>query len=232
MFNFADGKAVEKRDYFSYLQGFDPEGRFDEELEENEIAVMEEDDELSMQKKGQGVAYVRWGRSVCPEKAELVYAGIAAGTKYTHSGGGSNYQCITLKPENFDFGLRKKTGSYIYGSEYEVEGKFPKKLLQLDDHDVPCAVCYVSRRTAIITIPGTYKCPAKWTMEYYGYLMAARYNQYRSTFECVDKVPEKVSGGNENKNGALFYFVEPRCGSLPCPSYDEQKEMTCAVCTR
>ena len=232
MFNFADGKAVEKRDYFSYLRGFDPEGRFDEELEDNEIAVMEDDDELSMQKNVRGVAYVRWGRTVCPSGAELVYAGIAAGSHYSNRGGGSNYQCITLKPENFDFGPGTVTASYIYGSEYQMKNNVPNALLPLNQHDVPCAVCYVTKRTAIITIPGTYKCPEGWTTEYYGYLMAERYNHYRSTFECVDKVPEKVSGGHKNENGALFYVVEPRCGILPCPPYDKQKEMTCAVCTR
>ena len=231
--NVADGKAVEKRDYFSYLQqGFDPEDRFDEELEENEIAVMEEDDELSMQGNIRGVAYVRWGRSVCPKGAELVYAGRAAGSHYSHSGGGSNYQCVTLTPENFDFGPGTVPASFLYGSEYEMWGNAPKALLPLHNHNVPCAVCYVTRRTAIITIPGTYKCPAKWTMEYYGYLMAERHNHHRSTFECVDKEPEAALGGHENHDGALFYVVEPRCGSLPCPPYDQQKEMTCAVCTR
>ena len=55
---------------------------------------------------------------------------------------------------------------------------------------------------------------------------------YRSTFECVDVTPETVPGGQDNLEGALFYHVEPRCGSLPCPPYEEEKEMTCAVCTR
>ena len=40
-----------------------------------------------------------------------------------------------------------------------------------------------------------------------------------------------TAGGHANQDGALFYHVEPRCGNLPCPSYEEQKEMTCAVCT-
>ena len=43
--------------------------------------------------------------------------------------------------------------------------------------------------------------------------------------------PETVIGGQADRNGALFYHVEPRCGSS-CPLYEEQKEMTCAVCTR
>ena len=79
-------------------------------------------------------------------------------------------------------------------------------------------------------IPGTCQCPKKWTMEYYGWLMAESYSHYRTTFECVD-VAAEVIGGNTHQEGALFFHVEPRCGSLPCPPYDPQKELTCAVCT-
>ena len=179
-----------------------------------------------------GVAYVRWGRTACPSGAQVVYKGIAAGSHYSHSGGGSNYQCVTLEPENFAYGPGTVSASFIYGSEYEMWGNIPKGNLRLHEHDVPCVVCYVATRTAKIMIPGTYKCPSQWTREYYGYLMAERYNHHRSTFECVDGTPEVAPGGHVNHNGALFYHVEPRCGSLPCPPYEQQKEMTCAVCTR
>ena len=69
-----------------------------------------------------GVTYVRWGRTTCPdtEGTELVYTGRAAGSHYSHSGGGSNYQCITEEPENFDFGPGTVEGSYIYGTEYQM----------------------------------------------------------------------------------------------------------------
>ena len=84
-------------------------------------------------------------------------------------------------------------------------------------------------------IPGTYSCPPNWTREYYGYLMAKRSHpahKGRSTFECVDVGAETAPGGEECDGGVLFYHVEPRCGSLPCPPYEKEKEMTCAVCTR
>ena len=101
--------------------------------------------------------------------------------------------------------------------------------LHLHDHDVPCVVCYVPTHTAKIMIPGTYICPNAWTLEYYGYLMAERFNHHRSTFECMDKTPEVANSGHRNHDGALFYHVEPRCGSLPCPPYDQQKEMSTKV---
>ena len=56
--------------------------------------------------------------------------------------------------------------------------------------------------------------------------MAERFTHHRSTFECVDA--ERV-GDNHNHDGALFYHVEPRCGSLSCPPYEEHKEMQFAV---
>ena len=51
-----------------------------------------------------GVTYVRWGRTTCPdtEGTEVVYTGRAAGSHYSSSGG-SNYQCLTADPTNFDF---------------------------------------------------------------------------------------------------------------------------------
>ena len=94
------------------------------------------------------------------------------------------------------------------------------------------SVCYIAPRETILMIPGKFTCPPGWTREYYGYVMAERYNHHRSTFECVDVEPETIVGGHADHNGALFYHVEPHCGSLPCPPYDEQKEMTCAVCSR
>ena len=183
-----------------------------------------------------GVTYVRWGRTTCPdiEGTELVYKGRAAGSHYSHSGGGANYQCITEEPENFNFGPGTVDASYIYGGEYEMWGNVPSSSLPLHQQNVPCAVCYATTRVALLMIPGKYTCPQNWTREYYGWLMAERFHQahHRSTFECVDASPEAIVGGHTNQDGALFYHVEPRCGSLPCPPYDEQKEMTCVVCTR
>ena len=181
-----------------------------------------------------GVTYVRWGRTTCPDTTgtELVYTGRAAGSHYSHKGGGGNYQCIVEDPENFDFGPGTAEASYIYGAEYEMYGNIPSSSLRLHQHDVPCSVCYVAERETVLMIPGKYTCPQNWVREYYGYLMTERYGHNRSTFECVDVAAETITGGHANHNGALFYHVEPRCGSLPCPPYDPQKEMTCAVCTR
>ena len=99
-------------------------------------------------------------------------------------------------------------------------------LASVYDHNVPCAVCFSDARTTVLMISGRYSCPTGWTREYYGY------SHHRSRYECVDVSPETVAGGGTNHDGALFYHVEPRCGSLPCPPYVEEKELTCAVCTK
>ena len=180
--------------------------------------------------KSGGVTYVRWGRSTCPNitGTELVYKGRAAGSQHDHSGGGANYQCITEEPKNFDFGPGCADHSFMYGAEYEIHGNVPLSNRALHDEDVVCAVCYVATHDTVLMIPGTYLCPHSWTREYYGWLMAEHHNHHRSTFECVDVSPEAAFSGDANDNGALFYNVEPR---LPCPPYEEEKEMTCAVCT-
>ena len=41
-----------------------------------------------------GAVYTRWGRTMCPKGATLVYAGRAAGTKYTVKGGTSDTLCM------------------------------------------------------------------------------------------------------------------------------------------
>ena len=185
-----------------------------------------------------GVTYVRWGRTTCPdvEGTELLYKGRVAGSQHNANGGGANYQCVTEEPENFDFGPGVSDHvAYIYGSEYQTRyNNLPLSSRPLHDNDVPCAVCYVTTRVSVVMIPGKYTCPQNWTREYYGWLMAERSHQghYRSTFECVDASPETIAGGGADHNGALFYHVEPRCGSLPCPPCEPQKEMTCVVCTR
>ena len=46
-----------------------------------------------------GVVYTRWGRTVCPQGATLVYAGRAAGTKYNVKGGTSDTLCMPETPQ-------------------------------------------------------------------------------------------------------------------------------------
>ena len=51
-------------------------------------------------------------------------------------------------------------------------------------------------------------------------------------FVCVDPAMESNGGGDRNDNGALFYYVEAKCGSLNCPPYINNKVVTCVVCSQ
>ena len=181
-----------------------------------------------------GVVYTRWGKTSCPNVTgtELVYAGRAGGSWYSHTGGGANYLCMPNDPDYLAYRPGVQGWSYVYGAEYQSFSGGP--LQAVHNHNVPCAVCYASTRVAVTMIPAKTQCPSTWTLEYSGYLMSAtRYSpHYRTMFECVDKNPDSVPGSASDVNGAVFHHVEASCNGMPCPSYDPQKELTCVVCTK
>ena len=81
-------------------------------------------------------------------------------------------------------------------------------------------------------IPAKYTCPSGWTREYYGYLMSSYSGHQHTQYTFMDVALKPANWLLvADDNGLLFYFVEGRCGSLPCPPYDETKELSCAVCT-
>ena len=43
---------------------------------------------------GGGASYVRWGRTTCPAGTDLVYAGLAAGSRHSEKGGTSDTLCL------------------------------------------------------------------------------------------------------------------------------------------
>ena len=177
-----------------------------------------------------GVIYVRWGHNSCPKTgAQLVYAGRAGGSHYSHKGGGGNPQCLPLDPTFYAINGGNQLWGFMYGAEYQETNPFASNS---HDTDVPCAVCYVPTRNVLYMIPAKYDCPKDWTREYFGYLMSERYNHHRSQFSCVDYTLKPVTGSSHNHDGFLFYTVEGVCGSLPCPPYSRDKELSCAVCTK
>ena len=181
---------------------------------------------------GGGTVYIRWGRTTCPSVpgTELVYEGIAAGSFYSQKGGGSNRLCLPMEPKYGAYRSGVQDYSPLHGSEYQTHGNFP--IPNTYNHNVPCAVCSVTSRSRILVVPARNDCPSMWTLEYSGYLMGEYKDHYRNTFECVDKDVESIPGSTSDVNGALFYVVEAKCDGIPCPPYDPQKELTCAVCTK
>ena len=158
-----------------------------------------------------------------------MYAGRAGGSFWDHRGGGDNPQCLPLDPKFYKTVSGAQPWAYIYGAEYEETNGL---VANSHDKDVLCAVCYVPTRNALYMIPAKYTCPTGWTREYFGYLMSERHSHHRSQFSCVDYSLKLATGSSPNHNGLLFYPVEGVCGSLPCPPYARNKELSCAVCTK
>ena len=180
-----------------------------------------------------GVTYTRWGRTTCPtdQGTELVYAGRAGGTHHLHKGGAANYLCMPDDPNHLQYQSGVQGRSYVAGVEYWYLNL--PSLSSVNNHNVPCAVCYVANRSVSLMIPAKTQCPTLWTLEYIGFLMSERFDYHRTMYECVDKDPESVPGLNAYSNPrAILYLVEPQCNGLSCPPYDPEKELICAVCTR
>ena len=160
----------------------------------------------------------------------LLYAGRAAGTHYSKTGGASNYLCMPETPQyTLSYSPGSQSFSEIYGTEYEGP------VVGAQNHNVPCAVCFASTRDAVLMIPARTSCPTGWTREYYGYLMSegtAWPGRGRTTFECVDKDQNSLPGSYANTDGAVLYHVEANCNGLPCPPYNNYKELSCVVCTK
>ncbi|XP_052077812.1 short-chain collagen C4-like [Mytilus californianus] len=177
--------------------------------------------------------YVRWGRTSCPGGASLVYDGYAAGNAFNKRGSGTNFLCLPRNPEfkKYTSGMDLYSGR-IFGVEYEIskDKPYPRRF---HNQDMPCAVCLTRKRSTVLMVPGKINCHSGWHKEFSGYLMSEyTTNQWsQSEYICVDESLESLPGGSANTNHAVVYPVEPVCGSLKCPPYENGKELTCVVCS-
>ncbi|XP_041477608.1 short-chain collagen C4-like [Lytechinus variegatus] len=181
-----------------------------------------------------GAVYIRWGRDVCVDGSELVYAGTAAGAHYQHTGSGSNYLCMPPDPI-YDEHQSGGSRGLLYSAEYETSNAIGR-LQGIHDHTPKCAVCRApSGRSTKLMIPARNECPSdEWRLEYSGYLMSAYHGHKRTEFVCFDHDMEAEPSTAGNENGALFYMVTAACvagSGLPCGPYIDGQELTCALCT-
>ena len=179
-----------------------------------------------------GVVYTRWGKSSCPEGTELLYAGRMGGKDYAGHGGGSNYLCLPNNPQYLGYESGVQGDSNIHGAKYETSGG---PLSSSHYKAIPCAVCFSSNRSTKVMIPARIECPASWTREYYGYIMAeaVKHGSRHSTmYECVDHNAETLPDAGATGWPAALYLVEVVCESIACPPYSAEKELTCVMCTK
>ena len=172
-----------------------------------------------------GGLYTRWGRTLCPdvEGTDTVYSGSAASSYL-----GTNFMCMPHYPEYYSSnsqGIRD-----MYGVEYFSH---PTEGVE-DNHNAPCAVCYMSTRHSILVLPAKLTCPPNWTTEYRGYLMIGG-GQYWNQHECVDRNPESISGYTTGREPNEFFSIKVNCDNygFSCPPYSiANKALTCVVCSR
>ena len=145
----------------------------------------------------------------------FMFSGIVGGEKHNHQGGGVNYLCLPHNPKYDRYKDGYQNTGRVLGTEYEVSGFNPFKK-NLQDHEAPCAVCFVKSRGAMLMMPARNDCPSGWTEEYHGYLMTEHWNSPKQTdFICVDPgggggvLPEKFGRG-----------VRP-ASQKPYPIYDQ-----------
>ncbi|CAG2221521.1 unnamed protein product [Mytilus edulis] len=170
--------------------------------------------------------------AVTSKMSAFIQKGFTAGQSHydsdrsTRFGGASNLLCL---PNNPEMSNKSAAGwSYLYGTEYQ-QTFFGSGAL---DEDVPCALCRSKHTYSSVMIPGRKSCYPGWKIEYYGYLASNSYAYKATSFICVDASPEFVQGGKENKDGNLLYGTGTKCGSLPCPPYDDNFAVLCVVCSK
>ena len=180
-----------------------------------------------------GVTYIRWGHTSCPNStgAQLVYSGRAGGTRHDSPGGAAEILCLPDDPDyiNTTAGVAARYPSIIHGAEYEFSvGPLANSI----EYNAPCAVCFIPNRSAVIMVPAKTACPSSWTREYYGYLTTNYDNHHRSSYTCLDINPERVPGSGATTDSAFFYYTITTCNGLSCPPYENNRILSCAVCTK
>ena len=114
---------------------------------------------IELASKLQKTTYTRWGRTTCPGNgSDSVYDGFAGGSEYDHKGGAFSMLCLPKDPD-WDAGKTSdKTDTYaglIYGVEYEDGNQQSDHLFGEShyQHDVPCIVCDVAKRSTVLMVP-------------------------------------------------------------------------------
>ncbi|XP_033727528.1 short-chain collagen C4-like [Pecten maximus] len=200
------------------------EKRYDERIQQIE----------SDAKKGnKGVVFTRWGRKDCPPgNTSVVYSGSAGGSFYDHVGAAAEYVCMPHDPiwgPNKEMYSNENVG-YMYGAEYQN----PITLFGVSNYamDVPCTVCLDTHHSTLLMIPGRTECYPGWTEAYHGDLASGRHDyKAASEYVCVDENPQSLAKGLDD-DGKLFYGVKAKCGTLPCPPYEDGKFLSCVVCLK
>ena len=171
---------------------------------------------------------------MCPQGATLVYAGRAAGTKYNVKGGTSDTLCMPETPQYLSTDTTANYVASLRGVEFETHGTSSTPFNNVLQANMPCAVCHTDTKLSVLTVPAQYTCPNGWSIEYNGYLMAEeeKNDRQRKNTLCVDQDAEAVPGSQASTDPSLAYLMRATCDGLPCPPYNTNMALPCAVCSK
>ena len=152
-----------------------------------------------------GVSFTRWGHHKCPETTELVYSGV---TVHVLSDAAAP-QCFPRYPTH----------------PSELNRIQRRNLMQKThkDNSIPCAVCYSTKHSTMLTQPARHTCTTGWTEMYKGLLVASD-----ASLLCMDSDSKALQ---ESRAGTIN-FVKASCDVLPCPPYVDNSNLTCVVCIK
>ncbi|XP_063424143.1 uncharacterized protein LOC134707911 isoform X2 [Mytilus trossulus] len=184
-----------------------------------------------------GQVYTHWGSTTCGSTAQLLYSGVMAGGPQGTAGSGSDYLCMPTTPSytGDESGSTESERGQLYGIQLGLDtSAWPSPFdISKNGYVVDCAVCQILANPAVFMQAATNTCPTGWTVVYTGYLMseiAAGVTATSKGYACLDKdAPLSTAGSADN---AFVYPVEGKCGTLACPSYEDNAELTCVVCSK
>ncbi|XP_067948675.1 short-chain collagen C4-like [Watersipora subatra] len=188
---------------------------------------------------GSGSTFIRWGRTTCPQVADLVYAGYAAAANPGSGRGGSTeLECLSTSPSWHANSVTSiQTPTKLFAAKFSL-GRFAGILPDSADNSViTCSVC-ITAKAPVITLPGRVNCLSGWHKEYNGYLMATSALQNEVFFSsknyCVDKEPDYYEGHNDSNGLKLTFLQAGGCyrGLYPCHEYTENNLIACTVCSK
>ncbi|XP_071153177.1 uncharacterized protein [Mytilus edulis] len=184
-----------------------------------------------------GQVYTHWGSTTCGSTAQLLYSGIMAGGPQGTAGSGSDYLCMPTTPSytGDESGSAESERGQLYGIQLGLDTSDWSSPFDTSKNGyvVDCAVCQILANPAVFMQAATNTCPTGWTVEYTGYLMseiAAGVTATAKGYACLDKdAPLSTDSSSDN---AFVYPVEGKCGTLSCPNYIDNAELTCVVCSK
>ena len=181
-----------------------------------------------------GQVYSRWGSTECPDGRNTLYAGVMTGTYSAGHGGSSTYVCLApdMQLKEFAEGSQLATDSHLFRVQMRDNNAL-RVMAGKDYKDVLCTVCQAAGEYQIM-IPGTVECPARFHVDYAGYLLSERgfNSNRRSEFVCVDSamaveqdlaVPQAI-----NVPAGELWSTE---ADKHINGYVEDLEITCAACS-